>query len=241
MFASIETLIVGAGPAGLAVSEHLTDAGHDNVIVERGGIAETWRRQRWDGFRLNMPNWVAELPGLRGAFSSRDQLVDALEHRARRLPVTRWTEVEDVRTHPRGYLVTTSSGPILARHVVLAAGAQNVRSVPSLAPGLAPRVEQVHAGAYRNPDALPAGAILVVGAAQSGVQIAEELAEAGRHVLLATCRVGRVPRRHRGRDIFEWFREMGFMETPVEVAEREQIEMPVPQVSGTHGGHTSSY
>src|SRR4051812_19234726 len=240
MFTSVKTAIIGAGAGGLAVSEQLAAAGHDHVVLERRGVGESWRTQRWDGFRLNTPNWMGGLPGLRGAFASREEVVSSLEHRARSLPVRRWTAVEDVRAHRAGYLVATSSGTLVADEVVLAGGAQNVPKVPAMAAALAPSIEQLHVADYRSADALPDGAVLVVGAGQSGVQVAEDLMAAGREVLLATSRVGRIPRRHRARDIMEWWREMGLLDTPVEEARPDELTARQPQISGTNGGHTVS-
>jgi putative flavoprotein involved in K+ transport len=240
MFSTVTTAIVGAGAAGLAVSEHLAATGHDHVVLERGGVGESWRSQRWDGFRLNTPNWMSGIPGLRGAFASREEIVSSLEHRARALPVRRWTAVEEVRAHRAGYLVATSSGTLVAQNVVLAGGAQTVPRVPALAGGLSPRLEQLHVADYRRPDALPEGGVLIVGSGQSGVQVAEELLAAGRDVLLATSRVGRIPRRHRARDVMEWWREMGTLDTPVEDAEPRELTSRQPQITGTRGGHTVS-
>ena len=240
MFTTVTTAIVGAGPAGIAVSEQLSAVGHDHVVLERGDVGETWRSQRWDGFRLNGPNWMSAIPGPPGAFGSREDIVASLEQRARVLPVQGFTAVEDVRAHRAGYLVSTSSGTLIARNVVLAGGAQNVPSVPAFARGLSASIEQLHAAGYIQPDALPDGRVLVVGSAQSGVQIAEELLEAGREVLLATSHVGRVPRRHRGRELFDWWREMSMLETPRAEAQPHELAGALPQLSGTHGGHTVS-
>src|SRR3954453_13339372 len=106
MFTSVKTAIIGAGAAGLAVSEHLTAAGHDNIVIERRGVGESWRSQRWDGFRLNTPNWRGGLPGVPGASVTREEIVPSFEPRARALPIRRWTAVEQVRAHRAGYLVS---------------------------------------------------------------------------------------------------------------------------------------
>src|SRR3954454_8855523 len=238
MFTSVTTAIVGAGAAGVAVSEHLAAVGHDHVILERRDVGESWRSQRWDGFRLNTPNWMSGLGGPPGVFGSREDVVASLERRARVLPILASTAVEEVRRHRGAYLVTTSSGALLARNVVVASGTQNVPRVP--ATGLSSAIEQLHVADYRRPDALPRGGVLVVGSAQSGVQVAEELLAAGREVLLATSRVGRIPRRHRARDVMDWWREMGFLDTPVERAKPAELASRQPQVSRTGGGPTVS-
>src|SRR6201995_4558881 len=122
MFTSVKTAIIGAGAAGLAVSEHLAASGHDHIVLERRGVGESWRSQRWDGFRLNTPNWMSGVPGRRGAFATREEIVASLEQRARTLPVRRWPAVEHVRAHRAGYLVATTSGTLIAEQVVLAGG-----------------------------------------------------------------------------------------------------------------------
>src|SRR3954469_16585744 len=136
MFTKVKTAIIGAGPAGLAVSERLPAGGHDHVVLERGEPGESWRSQRWDGFRLNTPNWMSGLGGPPGAFASRAEVVTSLAARARVLPVLGRTAVEEVRAHRSGYLVSTSSGMLLASEVVMAGGAQNVPRVPAMAAGV---------------------------------------------------------------------------------------------------------
>src|SRR5690349_13262845 len=151
MFTSVKTVIVGAGAAGIAVSEHLAAGGHDHIVLERRGVGESWRSQRWDGFRLNTPNWMSGVPGLPGAFATREEIVTSLEHRARALPIRRWTAVENVRSHRSGYLVATTSGTLIAQQVVLAGGAQNHPRVPALAARLPAGIEQLHVADYRRP------------------------------------------------------------------------------------------
>src|SRR3954471_21717185 len=123
MFTSVTTAIVGAGAAGVAVSEHLAAVGHDHIVLERRDVGESWRSQRWDGFRLNTPNWMSGLGGPPGAFASRAEVVTSVEARARVLPVLGRTAVEEVRAHRSGYLVSTSSGMLLTSEVVMAGGA----------------------------------------------------------------------------------------------------------------------
>lgn len=246
-----DTIIIGGGQAGLALSFQLTQAGHDHLVVERGRIGETWRTQRWDGFRLNSPNWMNALPGESPAsdphaFGTARDLAARFERYAERfaLPVRTGVEVAGVERAPGrdGYRVRCGSGGgLLARSVVLASGWQNAPRTPGLARRLSPTVEQVHAAAYRNPEALAPGAVLVVGSARSGLQIAEELAAAGRRVLLATSRVGRMPRRHRGRDTAAWLVDSGFYDVQVEALEDPAARFAAePQLSGTRGGHTVS-
>src|SRR3954454_16947809 len=129
---------------------------------------------------------------------------------------------------------------LLTSEVVMAGGAQNVPRVPAMADGVSASLEQLHVAGYRSADALRAGRVLVVGSAQSGVQVVEDLVAAGREVLLATSRVGRIPRRHRAREVMDWWREMGVLDTPVERAKPAELASRQPQVSRTGGGPTVS-
>jgi putative flavoprotein involved in K+ transport len=234
------TVVVGAGPAGLAMSSALAAVGAEHVVLERGRVGESWRSQRWDSFRLNTPNWMNGLEGDPHAFSGARELVAALERRAAALPVRSGVEVLSARRAGGGWRVETSSGVLRADHVVAASGAQSSPDPPPLAAQLPAKVEQLHAGDYRSPGDLPDGPVLVVGGAQTGLQLAEELAEAGRRVHLATSRVGRMPRRYRGRDVTEWWSEMGlYARRPEDVPASVRRAHP-PQVSGTRGGHTLS-
>jgi putative flavoprotein involved in K+ transport len=244
----VETVIVGAGQAGLSVSRLLAEAGHEHVVLERGSVGETWRSQRWDSFRLNTPNWMSRLPldvGVWGdpdGFAARDEVVDWLEEYSAELPVETGVSVEAVgQANASRYAVVTSSGLYAADNVVIASGGQNVGRVPEVARRLPARIHQLHVGDYRRPDQLASGAVLVVGGAQSGGQVAEELAEVGRRVYLSTSRVARIPRRYRGRDTMAWWREMGFWDERPEDLEDQSARFDAqPLVSGTRGGHTLS-
>jgi len=180
--------------------------------------------------------------GTGGDFLPRSTVVGILERFARGLPVQTGTEVLSVTAADGGYEVVTTSGRIAARAVVVAGGGQRCPVIPRLAAGLPADVHQSDAGHYRSPDGLPAGAVLVVGSGQSGAQVADELASAGRDVLLATSRVGRVPRRYRGRDVHEWTVELGLYDQRAEaVADPAEFREPHPMLSGSRGGHTISY
>ena len=207
----IDTVVVGAGPAGIAVSERLAWAGHEHVVLERDRVGSTWRTQRWDGFLLNTPNWMTGLPGHPDAFGTAGDLLADLERRAAGLPVREGVAVRGVwRERGGGYLVAAGDQVLRCRHVVAASGAQRVPRFPAAARAMASDgIEHVHVGELRRLDALPDGGVLVVGSGQSGAQVAEELLGAGRRVVLATSRVGRAPRRHRGRDVTSWWRDMG--------------------------------
>jgi putative flavoprotein involved in K+ transport len=245
-----EVVVIGAGQAGLAVSYLLGEHRIRHVVLERGAIGESWQSQRWDSFCLNTPNWANGLPGLEfddgtpDAFGHRDEVVGYLERYARTfdLPVRQHTAVTGLDTLPTGsYAVHTETGTLQAGAVVLANGSMSRPRVPGIASDLPDDILSIPAGDYRNADALPAGSVLVIGSGQSGCQIAEDLLAAGRRVFLCASRVGRVPRRYRGRDTMSWWRDMGFMDVAVEDLEDPAARFaPQPQVSGTHGGHTVS-
>jgi putative flavoprotein involved in K+ transport len=242
----IDTVVIGAGQAGLGVSRELAGRGVEHVVLEQCRIGETWRSQRWDAFALNSPAWMNRLPGdatpeRPDEFSSAPQFVVGLQRYAfrHRLPVR---ERVAVRSVDRGstddwLLVATDEGVLQARSVVVASGGANVPRLPATARSLPGSIFQLHTAAYRNAGELPAGAVLVVGGGQSGVQIAEDLLHAGRRVFLATSTVGRLPRRYRGRDSFAWLVDDGFFDEPRE----NPTAGPNAQISGAAGGHTLSY
>jgi putative flavoprotein involved in K+ transport len=250
MAETVDVVVIGAGQAGLAVSYHLKQLRIRHVVLERGMIGESWRSQRWDSFFLNTPSWSNKLPGLEfdeaepDAFGSRDEVVTYLERYADAfdLPVRQRTPVSSLERLPTGlYEVSTDGGSIRAKAVVLATGSMSRPRVPDMTDRLPKDILSISAGAYRNPDALPAGAVLVVGSGQSGCQIAEDLLAAGRKVFLCASRVGRIPRVYRGRDTLAWWRDMGFLDVKVEDLEDPAVRFaPQPQVSGTNGGHTVS-
>jgi putative flavoprotein involved in K+ transport len=242
----IGSVVIGAGQAGLGVSRELVTRGVEHVVLEQGRIGETWRSQRWDRFALNSPAWMNRLPGdaepLRpDEFPSAPQFALDLARYAfgHRLPVREGVAVRSVeRGSTEDWLaVATDDGLLEARSVVVASGGARVPRVPAMASALSGSILQVHAAEYGNAGELPAGAVLVVGGGQSGVQIAEDLLLAGRQVLLATSAVGRLPRRYRGRDSFAWLVDEGYFDESRE----EATTGPNPQISGVAGGHTLSY
>jgi putative flavoprotein involved in K+ transport len=244
----VEAVIVGGGQAGLAVSYYLRAFGVEHVVLERGRVGESWRSARWDSFTLVTPNWMNRLPGYQLAdgaareFLPREQVVDLLDGFARGLPVQTGTEVLSVDVGDGGYDVVTEAGRMTARAVVVASGGQRRPVIPGLASALSADIHQTHAGYYRRPDALPPGAILVVGSGQSGMQIATDLVLGGREVSLATSQVARVPRRYRGRDVHEWGVELGLYDQSAEaVRDPAEFRRPHPMLSGAHGGQTLSY
>jgi putative flavoprotein involved in K+ transport len=211
----IDCVVVGGGPAGLAASAALSDREVEHVVLERGRAGESWRTQRWDSFRLNTPGWMNELLGeaARDAFATGVEVVQRLEKLAADAPVRAGVEVTGLRQRGDGYALRTGAGELRARTVVVATGDQNVPRIPALARLLPDRVAQYHTADYRGPAQLPAGAVLVVGSAQSGCQIAEDLLiSGGRRVVLATSPAGRFAWRYRGGDTVEWLVQAGFFD-----------------------------
>ncbi|HZU12518.1 MAG TPA: NAD(P)/FAD-dependent oxidoreductase [Chloroflexota bacterium] len=242
----VEVVVVGAGHAGLSTSYFLSRAGIEHLVLERGLVGEKWRGC-WDSFYLNTANGAFNLPGAAyagdepDAFLSRDETVRCLEEYAVsfQAPVRTRTRVVAVTHSADRYVVETDQGSVEARAVVVASGYFARPRIPSSAADLAPDIVQVHSSAYRNPDGLPPGAVLVVGGAQSGPQIAEDLLEAGRDVYLATSRTGRTPRRYRGKDGFWWMLQAGIYDHPVDQLPDPNFRWaPGRLLSGTRGGHT---
>ena len=215
--ATIDTVVIGAGHAGLAVSRLLTREGRDHVVIERGRLAESWRSSRWDSLHLLTPNWMTRLPGWpyagpdKDGFMAAGQLVSHLERYATSFgaPVLPDTTVEDVSPAGTGYQVVTDRGVWHTRHVVIATGPAGHPHIPAAVRRLTAGAHVLSASRYRNPGQLPAGGVLVVGASASGVQIADELARAGRDVVVAVGRHSRLPRRYRGMDIYWWLEQTG--------------------------------
>jgi putative flavoprotein involved in K+ transport len=241
----VPVAVVGAGPAGLAASAELDRVGCRHVVLERGRIGWSWRTQRWDSFRLNTPLWANRVPGEflaaePGSFATADALVAGLERLAERLPVVEGVDVLRARRLGHAWGLETSRGPLVAETVVVASGFQNVPRRPAYADNLPSDLAQLHVAEYRRPADVE-GPVLVVGGAQSGVQIAEDLLGAGHRVYLSTSRVGRLPRRYRGRDAIEWLREMGDLDLRREHADAGVVSGTPPQVSGAGGGRTVSY
>jgi putative flavoprotein involved in K+ transport len=244
----VETVIVGGGQAGLATSYHLKEQGREHVVLEQGAhAAPVWRNERWDSFTLVTPNWTLRMPGAeydgpdREGFMPREDVVTYFARHAERfqLPIQYNTRVVSVEPLDGvGYRVTTSERDLRARNVVIATGYEQSPQAPPFAAALSPGIAQLHSSRYRNPESLPAGAVLVVGSAQSGAQIAEELYRRGRQVFLAVGGAGRAPRRYRGKDVVEWLMQIGFFDiTPDKLLVPKEHFAP-PHVSGTNGGHT---
>lgn len=244
----IETVVIGAGQAGLAVSYFLTEAGRAHVVLERAaGVANAWRNQRWDSFTLVTPNFQVRMPGAeyQGAepygFMTRAQIIDYFDSYVRRfqLPVRCNVEVTSVERENDGYRVRASSGEYRAQNVVVAIGQYQSPKLPPFSESVPAEIRQLHPMEYRNPSFLPAGAVLVVGTGQSGAQIAEELYQSGRRVYLSVGSAGRVPRRYRGRDINDWLSRIGAFDTKLEeLASPAARFVAHPQISGKNGGES---
>ncbi|MEU6105288.1 flavin-containing monooxygenase [Streptomyces flaveolus] len=242
-----EVVVVGAGQAGVAMSEHLAAHGVAHLVLERHRVAERWRSERWDSLVANGPAWHDRFPGLEfsgvdpDGFASKDQVADYIAAYAEKIgaPVRCGVEVTSVRKHTGrpGFRVETSRGTVDARFVVAATGPFQRPLIPPVVPDGAVPV-QVHSSGYRNPEQLPGGAVLVVGAGSSGVQIADELRRSGRRVFLSVGPHDRPPREYRGRDFCWWLGVLGLWdaETPPTGAEHVTIA-----VSGARGGHTVDF
>lgn len=244
----IETVVIGAGQAGLAISHYLTKAGRPHVVLERAAaVANAWRNQRWDSFTLVTPNFQVRMPGAeyRGSepygFMTRAQTVAYLDSYVRRfqLPVRCNVEITSVERENEGYRVRTNAGEYRAQNVVVAIGQYQGPKLPPFGDLLPPDIRQLHPMEYRNPSSLPPGGVLVIGTGQSGAQIAEELYQSGRQVYLSVGSAGRVPRRYRGRDINDWLTRMGAFDIQLEELAFSAVRFAAhPQISGKNGGES---
>jgi putative flavoprotein involved in K+ transport len=241
---AVETLVVGAGQAGLAASRCLAELGAEHVVAERGRVAERWRTARWDSLRLLTPSWMSRLPGWSypgtdpDGYMAAPELVSHLENYAGSFtaPVHENTTVELVETSGSGLRVVTDRGTWLARNVVVATGTENRAYVPPAAGRIDPEIRQLTARRYQGPDQVPGGGVLVVGASASGVQIADELSRAGRPVVISVGRHARLPRRYRGRDILWWMDRAGVLAQTIDQVHdaRSARRAPSLQLSGRH-------
>ena len=243
----IETIIVGGGQAGLSISYYLSKLGRDHLILEREDrVAEIWRN-RWDSFTLITPNWMTRLPGAEyqgddpNGFMVRDDLVTYFEEYLERfeLPIRYGVNVTSIEPLEAGYLVRTDQEEFEAANVVMAVGLHQEARIPAFSEKFPTGIDQIHSSQYRNPEDLSSGDVLVVGSAQSGCQIAEELYQSGRKVFLSVGKAGRLPRRYRGKDITKWMSEIGFGDRTV-----DKLPSPKDKFAGSahgtgkDGGHT---
>lgn len=235
-----DTVIIGGGQAGLAVSRCLIERNIDNVVLERGRIGERWRSERWDSLRLLSPNWMARLPHYRyqgddpDGFMTMPEFIRYLDGYAESFeaPVHTGTSVELVeRLDTSRFIVRTNHGSWNASNVVIATGFCDVPRVPSFASGVSDEIVQITPPKYRRPNQLPAGNVVVVGASSTGLQIADELLRAGRSVTVSVGTHVRLPRRYRGRDILHWMVAMGAF--TAEANPTDERLSPPPQLVGT--------
>jgi putative flavoprotein involved in K+ transport len=243
----IDALVVGGGQAGLAMSEHLSSCGVPHVVLERHRIAERWRSERWDSLVANGPAWHDRFPGMEfpdtdpDAFVHKERIADYFVAYAEQIaaPIRCGVEVKEVRRNVgrSGFRVETSAGVIDANYVVAATGPFQRPVIPGLVPGQA-GVMQIHSNAYRNPGQLPQGAVLVVGAGSSGVQIADELQRAGRRVYLSVGPHDRPPRAYRGRDFVWWLGVLGKWDGEAKNPGKGHVTI---SVSGARGGQTVDF
>jgi len=240
----IEVVIVGGGQAGLGLSHELSGAGIEHAVLERGRIGQTWRN-RWDTFCLVTPNWTVQLPDTTydgddpDGFMPRDEIVAFLVRYAESFgaPVREGVEVRSIASDPGGgFQLATTAGTIHAASVVLANGAFQRPHRPAGAADLSADLLQIDVEDYRNAGSLPAGGVLVVGSGQSGCQIAEELREAGRDVVLACGRAAWAPRRIGGRDLVWWLVESGFLDAPVASLPSPAARLGANITATGHGG-----
>lgn len=242
----VDTLVIGGGQAGLAASEHLTNNGVPHLVIERKRIAERWRSERWDTLVANGPAWHDRFPNMTfdmdpDGFASKDSIVSYFEAYAKQInaPIRCGVEVTSLSRKPdgSGFIAETSQGVIEARNVVAATGPFQKPVIPPVVPADS-GITQIHSASYRNPAQLPEGGVLVIGAGSSGVQIADELARAGRKVYLAVGPHNRPPRSYRGKDFVWWLGALGLwnIETPDPSTEHVTIA-----VSGARGGHTVDF
>ena len=242
-----EVVVVGAGQAGVAISEHLTLAGVPHVVLERARIAERWRSERWDSLVANGPAWHDRFPNLEfteydpDAFVPKEAVADYLVAYAEKFdaPIRTGVEVKSVarNSDSAGFKVETDSGVINARYVVSATGPFQKPAIPPVIPADAP-ITQIHSSDYHNPQQLPAGNVLVIGAGSSGVQIADELQNSGRQVYLSVGEHDRPPRRYRGRDNVWWLGVLGKWDLATPPAGAEHVTIAV---SGVGGGQTVDF
>jgi putative flavoprotein involved in K+ transport len=237
------TVVVGAGHAGLAASKFLSGLSVDHVVLERGEVANSWRRERWDSLRLLTPNWQCRVPGLRyegpdpDGYLNMTEITEFIERFAKGsgAPVRTSTNVTSLQRAGDDYRLLTSDGELACRSVVIASGACNKAALPQFTAAVPGSVEQLTPFDYRGPGQLPDGGVLVVGASATGVQLAAEVQQSGRPVTLAVGEHVRLPRMYRGRDVLWWMDASGVWDQRYDEVDdlTRARRLPSPQLAGT--------
>jgi len=245
---SADAVIIGAGHSGLAMSHCLAARGVEHVILERAEVGNSWRTERWDSLRLLTPNWQSRLPGFvydgedRDGFMTMPEVIRFVQDYAARIqaPIHTGTEVVRVRPSGDGYRVETDHGSWLARAVVIASGGFNIPLLPAYSSAVPACVAQYTPHDYRNPDQLPEGGCLVVGASATGLQLADEIHKSGRPVTLSVGEHVRMPRTYRDHDVQFWMEASGLLDERYdEVDDLGRVRhVPSPQLVGTPDGRT---
>jgi putative flavoprotein involved in K+ transport len=231
------TIIVGAGQSGLALSYYLTQKKIPHLILERGKVGERWRSERWDNFHLITPNKITYLPGFPysgdnpDGFDSRDQVIYTFEEYAKsfKAPVLEKTNVLDVTKKDNDFLIHTSNGDFECSNLVIATGSFHKPNLPSLSHQLPSTIKQIHSSEYKNAKDLPEGAVLVVGGGVSGVQVAHDLNQNGRKTYLSLSRIRITPRHYRGKDFMEWAQILGVLDRKTEETS-EDVKNTIPSL-----------
>ena len=246
-----DVIVVGAGYSGLCASYHLKKHGLDHIIFERHKIGNSWRTQRWDNFRFNSINRMNVLPGENivgdpDMFGTAPEFVNELEKYVlkHQLPVQENSQVISIEKPGNQFVVTVLSNGFTqqysARQILIASGAANETRIPAIARNVSKNIMQLHTCEYRNAAQIATGSVLVVGGAQSGLQITEDLINSGRKVFFSTSQVGRIPRWYRGKDIFYWMKEAKFYEIRAEdIEDPKELDLRPPHVAGTGNGKES--
>jgi putative flavoprotein involved in K+ transport len=239
----LDTIVIGAGHAGLAISYYLTERSIDHLVIERGEVANSWRNERWDSLTLLTPNWQSRLPGFGYAgddpdgFMSMQEVIEFIDNYARycKAPVQTGTNVTALKQNSNGYQINTDRGQWHCRSVVIASGACNLPSIPKVAEAIPEDIQQVTSLEYRNPDQLEEGGVIVVGASATGLQLAEEIHRSGRPVTIATGEHVRLPRIYRGKDIQWWMDAAGILDEGLDEIDdiNRARHLPSPQLVGS--------
>jgi putative flavoprotein involved in K+ transport len=240
---NIDTIVIGAGHAGLAASHCLSERSIDHLVIERGEVANSWRHERWDSLTLLTPNWQSRLPGFDysgddpNGFMTMQEVVSFIADYARhsKTPLQAGTTVTSVTQTKAGFHVVSNRGHWHCRSVIIASGACNVPSIPKMASEIPQEIQQVTPWEYRNPDQLEDGGVLVVGASATGLQLAQEIHQSGRPVTIASGEHVRLPRTYRGKDIQWWMDVTGLLDEGLDVIDdiNRARHLPSPQLVGS--------